>query len=422
MRRRPPVPRRQPGLVWSLGFGAFGLAFSISIVAAYLPPLLGRFTSSSVLIAAVISAEGLFAIALPLVIGPWSDTFHTPLGRRRPFMLVALAPMAFCLTLMAFMPTFWLTALLVFAFYFAYYLYEPPYRGLYPDLVPEAFYGRAQSVQHLMRGVALGAALVGGGFLFHVWRPSPFLLAAVVTTWACGATVIFVAETGGHQRVFEGIRTYVARSWEVVRTEPCVRRFLIANTAWEAAFAAARTFVVLYFVRGLHEPLATSSAVLATISVGYVVAAIASGPLGDRVGLARVIFFASLVYGGGYMVSGLAQQWHDWYYAALFPMAVAGGTVMTLAWGLLFKLMPQQHRGAISGLAVTTKGIGLLFGPLVAGAAIDLLSPYLEQTHGYQILWPLCGLPILAAAPLVYSLISLEPRGRVDVEPISPTA
>ena len=408
--------------MWSLGFGAFGLAFSISIVAAYLPPLLGRFTDSSVLIAAVISAEGLFALALPLVIGPWSDTFHTPLGRRRPFMLVALAPMAFCLTLMAFMPTFWLTALLVFAFYFAYYVYEPPYRGLYPDLVPEAFYGRAQSVQHLMRGAALGAALVGGGFLFHVWRPSPFLLAAAVTTWACGATIVFVQETGGHSRVFEGIRTYVARSWEVVRTEPSVRRFLIANTAWEAAFAAARTFVVLYFVRGLHEPLSTSSAVLATISVGYVVAAIASGPLGDRVGLARVIFFASLVYGGGYMVSGLAQTWHDWYYAALFPMAVAGGTVMTLAWGLLFKLMPAEHRGAISGLAVTTKGIGLLVGPIVAGTAIDVLSPYLEQTDGYQILWPLCGLPILAAAPLVFTLIPLEPRGRVEPEPISPTA
>jgi MFS family permease len=207
-----------------------------------------------------------------------------------------------------------------------------------------------------------------------------------------------------------------------VRTEPFVRRFLIANTAWEAAFAAARTFVVLYFVRGLHQPLSTSSAVLATISVGYVVAAIASGPLGDRVGLARVIFFASFVYGGGYMVAGLAQQWHDWYYAALFPVAVAGGTVMTLAWGLLFKLMPAEHRGAISGLAVTTKGIGLLFGPLCAGAAIDLLSPYLEKTHGYQILWPLCGLPILAAAPLVFSLIRVEPRGRVEPEPVSPTA
>jgi MFS family permease len=402
------MPKGRRGLVWALGLGAFGLAFSITIVAAYLPPLLGRFTSSSILIAAVISAEGLFAITLPLVVGPWSDSFHTPLGRRRPFMLVALGPMAFCLTLMAFMPSFWTTALIVFAFYFAYYVYEPPYRGLYPDLLPQAVYGRAQGVQHVMRGAALGSALVGGGFLFNVWRPSPFLLAAGVTAAACGAAILFVHETGGHSRVFEGVRTYVSRSFQIARDEPYVRRFLMANTAWETSFAAARTFVVLYFVKGLHQPLSTSSAVLALISVGYVVAAIGSGPLGDRVGLSRVLFVASLVYGSGYMVAGLAQTWHDWYYAALFPVAVAGGTVMTLAWGLLFKLMPAQHRGAVSGIAVTTKGIGLLFGPLVAGAAIDLLSPYLSATNGYQILWPICGLPILAAAPLVYSLIKVE--------------
>jgi hypothetical protein len=62
---------------------------------------------------------------------------------------------------MAFMPSLWTTALLVFAFFFAYYVYEPPYRGLYPDLLPERLYGRAQSAQHLMRGAALGTALIG---------------------------------------------------------------------------------------------------------------------------------------------------------------------------------------------------------------------------------------------------------------------
>jgi MFS family permease len=404
------VPRAQRKLVWTLGLGAFGLAFSITITAAYLPPLLSTFTGDTVLIAAVIAAEGVFAIALPLVIGPWSDTFHTPLGRRRPFMAYALGPMAFCLVLVAFMPTFWTTALIVFAFYFAYYVYEPPYRGLYPDLLPESVYGRAQSVQHLLRGIALGTALVGGGFLFHVWQPSPFLLAAGVTTLACGAAVVFVHEAGGHERVFKGVRTYLTQNWEILHDWPYVRRFLIANTAWEASFAAARTFVVLYIVKGLGQPLTVSSAVLATVSIGYVVAAIGSGPLGDRVGLAPVIAGASVLYGGGYVVAGLATSWHDWYYAAIFPVAVAGGTVMTLAWGLLFKLMPAQHRGAVSGIALTTKGIGLIVGPLVAGALIKVLRPYLTSTHGYQVLWLLCGLPIVAAIPLVVSLIRVEPR------------
>src|SRR3954452_8076764 len=158
------LPTVQRGLIWSLGLGAFGLAFSITTTAAYLPPVLGRFTDSATMIALVLAAEGVFAITLPLVIGPWSDTFHTPLGRRRPFMIVALGPMAFCLALIAFMPSFWTMTLVLMAFFFAYYVFEPPYRGLYPDLLEPQTYGRAQSVQHILRGIALGLGLVGGGF------------------------------------------------------------------------------------------------------------------------------------------------------------------------------------------------------------------------------------------------------------------
>src|SRR5918999_627058 len=171
--RAPEEQRlRAGGPIWTLGLGAFGLAFALTTTAAYLPPLLERFTSSTTLIALVLAAEGAFALLLPVVVGPWSDTFHTPLGRPRPFMLVALGPMAFCLALVAFMPSLWTAALIVFAFFFAYYVYEAPYRGLYPDVLEPRTYGRAQSVQHVMRGVALGAALVGGGFLLELWRPA----------------------------------------------------------------------------------------------------------------------------------------------------------------------------------------------------------------------------------------------------------
>ena len=95
--------------------GAFGLAFSITTTSAYLAPLLERFTSSRTVIAGIISAEGIFALLMSLVIGPWSDSFHTPLGRRRPFMLIALPGLAGMLVLMGLMPNLWTTALVVLA-------------------------------------------------------------------------------------------------------------------------------------------------------------------------------------------------------------------------------------------------------------------------------------------------------------------
>lgn len=398
-------------LFWVLGLGAFGLAFSITTTAAYLPPLLNRFTDSGTLIGLVLGAEGVFALLLSPVIGPWSDSFHTPLGRRRPFMLAALGPLGFCLLLVAFMPNLWTTTLIVLAFFFAYYVYEPPYRGLYPDLLPPETYGRAQGIQHVLRGIALGAALVGGGFLLKAWHAAPFVLAAFVTVAACGATILLVQEDGGHGRVFEGVGAYFKRSWNILCTETEVRRFLLANAAWEGTFAAARTFVVLYVIDGLHQSKAISSAILGGVATGYVIAALVAGRLGDRFGIARVIFYASFVYGGGYLVAGSATKWHTWYFGLIVPVSIAGGAVMTLAWGLLFKLMPEEHRGAVSGLATTTKGLGLLLGAPVAGAAIDLARPYLGSTHGYQVLWPVCGIPILAAIPLVYQMMKAEPTG-----------
>jgi MFS family permease len=397
-----------PRTVLVLGLGAFGLAWSLTTTAAYLPALLEKFTGSTTLIALVLASEGLFALTLPLVIGPWSDGFHTPMGRRRPFMVVAVGPLAFCLALIAFMPSLWTTALLVLAFFFAYYVYEPPYRGLYPDVLPERFYGRAQSVQHLLRGVAIAGALIGGGVLFHLWAPWPFLAAAFVVAVACTVPIVLIREDGGHGRVFEGVGAYLRRSLVVFRREPCVRYFLVANAAWEGTFAGARTFVVLYVTVGLAQPLGTSTAVLGAVAGGYIVAALVSGPIGDRFGLARVIAACSVVYGLGLLAGGLATTWHGWYLPLIFLVAIAGGSVMTLAWGLLFKLMPSGDRGAIAGLATTTKGIGLLTGPLLAGAAIDILRPHLEATDGYQALWPILGVPILVVIPLVLKLVAPE--------------
>ena len=168
--------------------------------------------------------------------------------------------------------------------------------------------------------------------------------------------------------------------------------------------------MVLYITVGLDEPLSTSTLVLAAVAAGYIVSAVVSGPIGDRFGLARVITGCSIVYGVGLLAGGLATTWHDWYLPVVFFVALFGGSVMTLAWGLLFKLMPPGDRGAISGLATTTKGLGLLIGPLLAGGLIDILRPHLQATEGYQVLWPVLGVPILLAIPLVASLIPAERR------------
>jgi Major Facilitator Superfamily len=316
--------------------------------------------------------------------------------------------MSVSLALVAFTDSFIGTALALFAFFFAYYIYEPPYRGLYPDLLPDTYFGRAQGVQHLFRGAALGGALVGGGFLLHVWEPFPFVLAAGITLFACGAVFFLVREPPAGPPQYERLRTFLAAPWRVVRRERTVRRFLIANTAWEATFAGMRTFVVLYIVQGLDQSLFVSSTVLGVVAFGYVVSAALATRFGDHWGLGNVILGASVVYGLGLLGGGLATEWYWWFTAVIFIVSIAAGTVMTLAWGLLFKVMPRGDLGAVSGLALMTKGVGLLIGPPLVGLAIDLFRPWLESTEGYAVVWPTVAIPVLAVIPLVRSLRKVE--------------
>src|SRR5690348_9395680 len=101
------VPRR---LIWMLGLGAFALAWSLTTVAAYMPPVLGRFTDSKALIGGILGAEGAVALTLPLVVGPLSDRTRVAFGRRRVFMAAALPPLVASLALAGAMPTLGLTA------------------------------------------------------------------------------------------------------------------------------------------------------------------------------------------------------------------------------------------------------------------------------------------------------------------------
>jgi hypothetical protein len=48
---------------------------------------------------------------------------------------------------------------------------------------------------------------------------------------------------------------------------------------------------------------------------------------------------------------------------------------------------------------------------------IDVLKPYLNKTDGYEALWPVCAVPVLAAIPLVASLIRAEASGKPQPQP-----
>src|SRR5439155_1824374 len=226
----------------------------------------------------------------------------SPLGRRLPFVLLGAPLAAAGLVLLPFSSSTGIAGAAVLVFFVGYYLYYPPYRALYADLLPRALYARAQAGQAIARGAGLGAALLAGGLLLSVWRPLVFLIGAagVVATTVALLPVFQLQSHCGNK-----VLPYEAASLrELVLSNGKLRMFALVNALWEFSFAGLKSFVVLYVVRGLGRSPAVASAVIAVVAVAYISGAPLAGRLAQHYGLLRVLQVTSVVYGAG-LVTGV---------------------------------------------------------------------------------------------------------------------
>jgi len=401
-------------LLRTLALPTFGLALAMSVLTTYAPVLLGEKTDSGAAIGLAIGAEGIFALFLPVLVGSLSDRTSSRLGRRLPYAVFAAPLLVAPLVLLPFSGSYAGTVALVSLFFVGYFVYYPPYQAMFAELVPASHTGRAVGIQGVARGLGLGAALVGGGFLLSAWAPLPFLLggAAVVLT-----TIALVRGTPRAARpevaVADPPRGPGVRA--LLRERPDIRAFAAANLLWEMSFMGLKTFIVLYVIKGLGESLTTATAVIGVVAGSYVVAALFTGRLADRVGLMRLLRVSIWVYGAGLL---FAATLHDLgpMLVALPVVALAGAVLMTLPYGILMRISPAGSEGAVSGLFNLSRAVGVIAGPIAVGAAIDLGAPLFEATAGYGAMWVAVGLPIvlsLAFLPAIAGERAAEPERTV---------
>lgn len=373
------------------------------MVSTYLPPVAREFTRSSTVIGLLIGGEGLMALFLPVIVGTWSDRLDTRLGGRLPFLAGGVPVMAIALVLMGFVNALLGLGLVVAVFFAAYFIAYEPYRALYPDLFPDAVAGRVQATQAIWRGSGTFVALVAGGVLLSVSRVLPFAAAAAI---ALTATAAFVWLATRRFDVRRGeprgasIRNAFGDVVRLLREQRPLRALLIANSLWELSLAALKTFVVLYVTVGLHHRLDTASLAIGATAVVILLAAGASGWLGDRYGKRRLMGIALWVYAIGLLVPAFTTNL--WLIVPGVPLiAFGGGVVMSLPYAMLMPMMPTGEHGAFTGLYSASRGVGVMLGPILGGAATDALKGTFGGTQGYQAVWLVCSLAIFLSIPLL---------------------
>jgi MFS family permease len=396
-----PIRGRTHTLVL-LGMPTFGLALSITIVSSYLPTVARQFTSSTTAIGVLIGGEGLFALFLPVVVGSWSDRLRTRFGGRLPFVLAGAPVAALGLAGMAVAGSLGAAAIAIAVFFVGYFVAYEPYRALYPDLVDEDAEGRAQSSQAVARGLGTIVALLAGGTLLTIGQAVPFLLGAVLVLVSCGSFVGLVLRRGvpDQDRTERSTGDSLRLVWRLLRDEQPLRDFFVANALWELSLAALKTFVILWLTRGMGISLSGAAVAVAVVAIFVLVGAAMSGTLADKRGRRPVMLVAVVIFGAVLLVPFLVTA--KLPIAIVAPViAVGGGVLMSQPYALLVPLMPEEHHGALTGFYTASRGIGIMLGPLIGGAAVALASGIMTSTQGYAAVWLVCAVASLLSVPFL---------------------
>src|SRR5439155_245138 len=268
----------------SVGAGAF-FAFNNFVI----PLLLSSMNAPDLLIGLLSSTRSIEGVIVQPTRGAWSDRQATPLGRRRPFLLVAIPLSALFLFLAPFANTLVQVAVAIFLFSIFFNVAVDPYAALLPDITPADQRGT-------LSGISNGIQLVSQvAFLIVVSIAASSGAVPLWTFGFCGAvllasfavTIRFVheprqlAERAAHLPLRAYLETLVRNGQAL--------RYLGTIFVYQFGLSAVIPFLPLFITKDLGQSNEIAIALSALTLLVTAASAIAFGAAADRVGHRTVL-------------------------------------------------------------------------------------------------------------------------------------
>ena len=394
----------------SVGTGAF-YAFNNFV----LPPVLKSFGAPDLLIGFLSSTRSLEGALIQPTVGALSDRTWTRLGRRRPFILLAIPLSALFFLAAGSASSLVQLAVLIFLFSIFFNTAVDPYAALLPDIAPlhqrGLLSGLATATQ-LISSVALLLLVASGSGNGAVPAWTYDVVAAILVV-SFGVTVLGVRE---QRERTEPAPTVERVPWRASLAAILVHRqavrYLGTLFVYQFGLNAILPYLVLFITDEIHESQQTGLILSATLLLVMAISAVVFGRLADRIGtrlvlaLGWALLAASAV--AGVLITTLPQT-----VAVVLLAGVGNGAATAANWPLLTALIPPEKTGVFAGLKAAAESIAI---PLSVVVAAELFLP----RFGYRGIFAMLAINIVLALVLLLRFVRVPPAAEpLTAEPLA---
>lgn len=385
----------------NFGYGAF-----YALNNAVIPLYIKHFTNDARwqgLMGSTHSFEG--AVIQPLI-GSASDRLRSPMGRRRPFMLIfaLLSALLILLTPAAghlfpgfvppgqpahgpvvlwYHPALYFIATAIFLFTVSFNIAEDPYKALMPDITPERQRGKVSAVSQLV--LVVGQA---GLLMLDLPIGIKFVLTAVLMIVTTLMTVWLVKEPAHlasseqHTSHLYALRQAVVGLRTLKQAGLTLGGLFFSGLGIGAILPFLTTFVQT--ITKCSEQKAQGMFLVLMISTAVTI--LPFGWLTDRIGPKRVLIIGM----GCILVAALNGLWVTTLPQIFWVLCLAGvgnAAQTASAYPLLTKVVPREEIGFYTGLQSTAASI--------AAPVTSLVTGELVNKDGYRLIFAVCGVGLL---------------------------
>jgi maltose/moltooligosaccharide transporter len=406
MIERAPLTKRTTLLysAGSVGAGAF-YAFNNFV----LPQLLRAYGAGDLLIGLLSSTRSIEGALIQPTVGALSDRIWTRLGRRRPFILVAIPISAVFFLVAAGAPNLVTLAVSIFLFSIFFNTAIDPYAALLADVA-------APNERGILSGVSTGIQLVSQVlFLLLISQVASsgtipawsYVLVAALMVGTFLVTVVGVQEPHdlAEHRERHSLRQYAG----ALLAHRDAVKYLLCVFVYMLAFSAVLPYLTLFIVDDIHQTEGTALILSAATLLVTAAAAIAWGKLADRIGTKPVLVMGWALLGlaaiGGTVIQTLPQT-----IVVVLIAGVGNGAATAIGWPLLASLVPPEETGVFAGLKAAADSIAI---PL----SIVVAAEYFLPRFGYRGIFGMLAVFTFLALAMLIALVRVPKPAQLEVAP-----